>query len=146
MAVTTAYSEDGFLTWLHDLLLVQGVLAGYLGWDPDAGHYDQILEDTLLDLGVEAITEISGLAAVRRLRALGRVRLWETVLAALATDTDHTVDGGSFSLSQAVDQVERVLERARADALPYLDTYAADLVTVRDTVDPYQWADGDEWA
>jgi hypothetical protein len=139
MPVPTAYTEDELKTFLHGCLKEA---AAVLGWTVAAGSYDDAVTETLVQYGV---SEIASAVDIRKLRALGRVAVWQSVLAAVSLDYTFAADGGQYSRSHMFEHATKMLAAAESEALPY----SADYVVRQDNVtaqDPYRYQTGDEYA
>lgn len=150
MALPTSYTETTFKDYLH-ALLNQGGFATDLGWSVAGGQYNEIVNDALTYYGSEAITSITGVGEIRKIRIAGRVALWEGVVGATAHYADlSTPDNARASLSQIYKQAALQLERAKGDAaaagLSGLSLYPPVTVgTMRYKDDPYQYYSTEEY-
>ena len=114
-------------------------MAGVLGWTVADGKYNEIVNETLLTYGVDAITEVSGRDNLRKLRTLGRVEAWRAVVRETATDFDFKADGGDYKRSQIHAQAKAALEAAQDEAAIYDDSYRVVIDQVVHVHDPYAY-------
>lgn len=141
MTIPTSYTSETFAAYLHRQL--GPVTPGILGWSVDAGSYDDILTDTLVALGYEDVMNVSGRENLRKLRALGLVYLWRSVVSQLAvTVYNVSTPAGSFSRGRLAEQARTALTLAEQEAaglgLPLpSDVPPVELVDVVDSTNPY---------
>lgn len=120
MAAPTAYAtEDEFATYLHGVLGDDDV-ARQLGWSVTGGDYGEAIDEALLRLGADAITEFSGRQEMRKLRAVGRRELWRLVAQRTAGNHDSETEGGTTSYSQVHKQAVTMFKIADAEMVEVL--------------------------
>lgn len=134
MPVPTSYTEEQFKAYLHSVLADTAAL---LGWTVDGGSYDEVVIDALFACDVTDITELSGAAAMRQLRVLGRLKLWAAVLRAALPEINYTADGATFNREAVFQHAMQMMKEARIDALPYDPDYTVDIAGVSRADDPY---------
>lgn len=146
MPAPTTQTEAGLATYCH---LQMGGFATLLSYTVDGGSYQPVIDAALAEYGVEEITEVSGLYAVRLLHACARLCLWRQVTqvsnvqfgisdAGSTVDLQQLNDHARASCKEAIEDVKR----ARSDlayqvALAAGDTVARQYRIHRDE-DPYQ--------
>lgn len=133
MPVPTSYTEEELAQYMHAAL---GKTAEALNLTAPAS-YEEAVNDALLAYGQTDITQITGAAAIQKLRALARVAAWRFVIANFAALYDFSADGGSYSRSQLLANAKEALKMAEDAALPYGENYAGKIVKVRHVDDPY---------
>lgn len=135
MPLPTSYDEDGFKAYLHGRLNRGGV-ADAFGWSVAAGSYDEIVNDTLLAYG---LTDVGDAADLAKLRALGRLALWQAAEEAAVLEISYTADNTTFNREAIFQHIAAMLAQARLDALPYDATagYQVDILGVA-YHDPYE--------
>lgn len=136
MALPSSYTETTFAQFLHRVLRD---LADMLSWSVEGGDFDEIINDTLSAYGVDAISSATN---IPKLRALGKLALWEAVLDAAIPEINYTADGTTMNREAIFQHVERKLNTARIDAMPYLPEsgYSIEVLSVHHD-DPYRWDD-----
>lgn len=114
MAVSTTMTEDDLKDYMHATLRS---VADVLGWLPAHGDYDEPANDALLAVGVTTAASVSGIAAIRRLRAAARVEAWRAAMNETAGDYDfRREDGADFKRSQAHAQAAAMFAREQDKA------------------------------
>jgi hypothetical protein len=113
VAAPSSYTE---ITLGQYVLNVLGQMAAYIGWT-DAAHAGEVVNDILLELGVDDISTISGSENIRHLRAVARYHAWKTAAELTSGKYDFsTGDSGSFKRSQMHTMAQENAEKARAEA------------------------------
>lgn len=138
MATPTTYTPKAFSQYCDRVL---GHTAALVDWKPgqddaSAGSYDEVLNETLLSLGLTDVTEIDA-DNVYKFRVLARVQLWKHLAAQVAGDYSFSADGGSFSRDQVLAMAEKMLAIAQSDAAQFDPVYAVQLDGVEYKNDPY---------
>jgi hypothetical protein len=109
------YTEATLTQFMIGVLKETGVM---LNWTVQAQYQDAI-DMTVEALGVTDITQATGGS---KIRSLGRMMVWKTVLDATAGMYDFSADGGSFSRSQINRQAREQYKESKVAAKPYLVT------------------------
>ncbi|MCP5016125.1 MAG: hypothetical protein GY938_12770 [Ketobacter sp.] len=129
MAVS-GYTDTTFQHYLHSVL-GREELGTVLGWTVDDNKYLNAVEETLLILDTTDITGLTSSADLRKLRAVGRVELWKSVMFATAGDYDVKLqDGSDYKRSQLHNQAKAMHEAAVKEA----EQLGADVGANLDTV------------
>lgn len=122
--IPTSYNEEELVLFLFNDPQMRPV------WDTigvteatAAADLAEIVIDTLLSFGVEDIADVSGLAAVKKLRTLARYHAWVTIAGNFAIDVNYSADGESFSRDQLSAHAHRMLELWEGEAAEYLNRY-----------------------
>jgi hypothetical protein len=137
MAVLSPYSLATFKAYLHTVL---GDVATRLGWTVVGGQYDEVVTDALLILNADDIATLTSNTQLKKLRAAGKLALWQKVAGFLTGDYDFSADGGSYSRSQAHDNALAMIKQAEneASALGVLEGYEVTSLAAKYTRDPYR--------
>lgn len=138
MALPTSYTDREFSQYLDRVL---GPVADALNWatgtDPDsAGDYEEILNETMLTMGINAITEVDA-DNIYKFRTLARLQAWKAVAAQTAADYTFSADGGSYSREQIQAHALTMLDLARSDAAQFDPAYAVQVDEVSYGNDPH---------
>jgi len=120
MAVPTGYTDSTLKAYMHAML---GAVATGLGWTVAATDYDEVLNDTLLSYGVDAVTAISGRDNIRKVRLFARREVWRHVVDETAGDFDIKTLAGTMTRSQINAQARRNLLAAEVRLLAYDEEY-----------------------
>ena len=136
MSVPTSYTEADLKAFVHTTL---GATATALGWSVAGGSYDETVNETLLAYGQTDISQISGTANIRKVRALARLMAWRAAVAGLAGYNDIRDGQTALSLSQLQAQALNALRQAEADAAQYDDSYRVGVDKVTYIHDPYTY-------
>lgn len=107
MAIPTAYTENEAATYVHGEL---GPVATALGWTV-ADSYGEVVNDTLLEMGLSDVSEVTGSELISAFRALLLLFAWRKVARAVALDVDFSADGTEISRSQAHDMATAEIKR-----------------------------------
>jgi hypothetical protein len=142
VAAPSSYTET---TLAEYALSVLGQVAAFIGWT-NSGKAAEVVNDTLLELGVDDIATVSGPENIRRLRAVARYHAWKAAAELTSGKYDFsTGDSGSFKRSQLHQMAQENAEKARAEAneaglAAGVEAYPGYEVTTVQTVfqDPYQ--------
>lgn len=134
MPAPTQYSEAIFADYLYGVI---GEAATMLGWTAGSFQVQEAVADTLLDLNLSSIALAVTPFQLRGLRTLGRRAIWRAVVHATAWKFDFSDADARFSRSQIHAQALENLALAETDCLSWSPTYAASLVGVNRTADPY---------
>lgn len=121
-----------------------GPMATMLGWTVEGGDYDEIYVSTLLRLGVEDLSGLTGLDNLRKVRAFASVEAWRAVIKALAGRYDFSADGASLSRSQAQVQAAESLSLAEDEAMSYGDWNVATMTSVVHKHDPHTYLEEED--
>jgi hypothetical protein len=140
MSIPASYTETTLADFMKDQL--KGI-ATMLGWTTTPDDYQEAVNEALLAYGVSDIATISGLANIKKLRALARVQVWKAALAAVAGDFSFSADGGSYQRDQVFQHIKDALQQATTEALVYDPNYAAEISMVDYGRDPYVVRDED---
>lgn len=144
MPAPTSYTEKSLAEYMH-LTLGKVAKALDLHFAPDGpGDYAEAVNDTLLAYGAEDIATITGMANIKKLRALAAACAWQYVVNNFAALYDFSADGASYSRSQLFENAQKALQVAQRQALVYDSSY---MIRVRKTDhihDPYTVRDVDE--
>lgn len=141
MPIPTTYSEETLAIFLDTAL---GAVADVLGWTVEIGSYDEIVNETLLAYGQTDLTQVTGTANLRKLRALGRRELWRAVVEQTSAKYDIKEDNASLSRSQIHKMALESLGKAEAEAAEYDDRYRVGIDRLEYKHDPYQYRPEDE--
>ena len=140
MSVPLSYTEETLALWLHTIL---GPVAKCFGWTVEIGSYAEIVNDALLDYGVNDISTITDLNSVTKLRVLARRQAWRAAVEHSAADFAFSADGGSYSRDQIQGMCEKALALANADALTFDPNYKIGVDRTIHIHDPYAQVDED---
>lgn len=134
MALPSAYSEEDLKDYL---LVVLGSVGDALGWDANTLLLAEVVNDTLLAYGVDAIADASD---IPKLRALARWRVWLAAVDALAGyyTVSLPAEGGQLTRSQLTQQATVRLQAAEIEAGRYGSPYALTQTAVTRALDPYR--------
>lgn len=132
MAPPTSYTETTFGAYLEDVLANMAVM---LGWTQAGNSFDEVINETLLAMGQ---TDIANVTDIRAIRAIGRLKAWQAVAMALASDYDFSADGASYSRSQAFEHAKAMINEAHLEAAEFDALYSAIVEDVTYTEDPYE--------
>lgn len=132
MAPPTSYTETTFGAYLEDVLANMAVM---LGWTQAGNSFDEVINETLLAMGQ---TDIANVTDIRAIRAIGRLKAWQAVAMALASDYDFSADGASYSRSQAFEHAKAMINEAQLEAAEFDALYSAIVEDVTYTEDPYE--------
>lgn len=141
MPPPTVYSEITFAEYLHQAL---GATAEALGFDPSAGSYAEVVNETLLAYGELAMANITGAANLKKLRALGRLEAWRAVVAQTAGDFAFEADGGKYNRSEIHKMALENLAKAESEAAQYDTSLRVGIDSVNYIHDPYKYLSEDE--
>lgn len=139
MAAPTSYTEATLKTYMNDVL---GATATVLEWTIGNGNYDEAVDETLLAYGVDAISEITGRANIRKLRVIAVREVWWAVLSEIAMDYTVRDERQTLERSQAYEQAKQNFAIASSNALRYDDSYNVEGESVTFN-DPYVPRDPD---
>lgn len=133
MALPTVYTEPELAVFMERVL---GPTATALGWavgTDTAGDYAEIVNDTLLTVGV---SDIASATDIEQLRAVARWQVWRWAADALASKFDISTDGQSLSRSQLHEQAIKARDAAFQSCAPHLASYAVTATKIIHTDDP----------
>ncbi len=143
MAAPTTYTETALAEYMRDGVLLE--MATALGWSTAPDDYQDAVDDALLLFGVDAISEVTGRDNIKKLRALAKVAVWRTVMAATTGDFDFSADGGNYNRSQVNEAARKALALAESEAMAYgLDGYEVVIDAVSHIHDPYAYVEDDD--
>lgn len=111
----TTFTEAQFIAFARGEL---GDLSGALCMS-NAGELVGPIEDTLLELGVDDLGDVSGKDAVRKARAFARVYLWRRAAAKTAGDFNFSADGGRYDREQVHQHCRMQATLAESEAAAY---------------------------
>ena len=134
MAIPSSYTEIELAQYLHRVL---GPMATVLGWTPDGGSYDEIINDALLACGYQDISIANSPDRVRMLRVLAVCTMWRAVLQTTAAMYDLNADGSGLSRSQLQAMAAKSLEMAETEAAKLIGGGTVGTVQVTYADDPY---------
>jgi hypothetical protein len=142
VAAPSSYTET---TLAEYALSVLGQVAASIGWT-NASKATEVVNDTLLELGVDDIATVSGSENIRHLRVVARYHAWKAAAELTSGKYDFdTGDSGSFKRSQLHQMAVENAEKARAEAneaglAAGVEAYPGYEVTTVQTVfqEPYQ--------
>lgn len=137
MAAPSSYTETSLAEYAH---VTVRDLAEKAGWTPQDGFYTEVINETLLALGVADVTTISGDTAIRALRAVTRRETWKALLASLASKHDFSTDAQSFKRNQMFDAAKTLFLMADTDCAALGVDSAASTITISPMIyvhDPY---------
>lgn len=121
MAAPSSYTEATFKTYLVDEVL--GDVATELEWTTASTAVGNAVNETLLALNSEDITEFSSLLLVRKLRAFGRREIWRQAAQFTAAQINVMADGAQAQLSQLHAQCKAMFDM---ESLNVLSNYGGD--------------------
>ena len=132
MAVPTSYTEEGLALFLFNDPQMRPIW-DTIGVTEDTAEVDlgEIVIDTLIAMGVEAISEVSGLANIGKLRTLARYTAWVTICGNFAIDINYSADGESFSRDQLFSHAQAMLTLWEGNASSYLPNYKVTKQTLK---------------
>lgn len=78
---------------------------------------------------------------IQKIRAIARVEAWRAVCNQVAGDYDFADAGASYSRSQALQNAQKRLDQALADAAQYYPGYQVGTAKISFTNDPYKTPD-----
>jgi hypothetical protein len=144
----TGYTEQALADYMHQELSHVGE---DLGLSPTEGSYTEAVNDTLLALGIEDIAEVSGAAAIVRLRTVAKVYAWKRAIAAAAALYDMSDGTQTLKRSQILSHAKDALASAEAEAAPVLaeaglGALVATVTRLTYTRDPYAYLTEEELA
>ena len=133
MTLPTSYTEATFGTYLEAVLgtevkAVLGISAITTG--------DEIIYDTLIDYG---ITDIANAADIKKLRLLGKVNLWLTMMGKASARYKISADGESADRQQLYEHCKSNYASALRDALEYMPNYEITVEKLDTTQQPYKY-------
>lgn len=134
MAIPSVYTETTLADYMHDVLKD---VADLLGWSVVNNDYDEAINETLLSMGVDDISEVTGRENLRKMRSFARMHVWQTVVNATAGNYDFKADGGSFNRSQIHEQALIALQVSQMEVLSFNDQYRVGLDHIDFKHDPY---------
>ncbi len=138
MAIPASYTELKFAEFLHATL---GQVAEALNWGVGAASYDEVVNESLLEYGVDDIATITGNPSLKKFRAIGKVKAWEAVVTQTAADFNFSADGGKYDRSQIHEMAMKNLALAQAAAADYLGEYRVGIDRIDHYHDPYTYRD-----
>ena len=113
MPLPTSYTEDQFKSYIFSRAQD---MSKVLGWTVAGGSFDEIVNDTLLFLKLDDLSEVNSSAGVEKLRAAGMVFFWRAAIDALPTRYDFSSAGGTVSRSQMMRNAQAALTLAESRA------------------------------
>ncbi len=115
MAIS-AYTETTFQHYLHSVL-GRDELGQSLDWSVDNHDYLDALDEALLILDETDITQFTSSEDLRKLRAVGRVEVWRSVMSRTAGDYDVKLqDGSDYKRSQLHAHASKMFDVATSEA------------------------------
>jgi hypothetical protein len=133
MTLPTSYTEATFGTYLEAVLGSE--VMGILGISSITTG-DEIIYSTLFDYGV---SDIANATDLRKLRSLGKVNLWKTVMGKASARIKFSADGGSYDQQQLYEHCKSNYLAAIRDALEYDPTYEIQTETLDTKQQPYKY-------
>jgi len=125
------YTEATLASYLVGALTDVGTV---LGWTEDSWPVLEAVTDTALALGV---TDVSTVADVAAVRAVGAVMIWRRAVAALAARTSFRTGQFTTDQQQQFAHAREVLNSLETAASSYLPAYSVQVSGVRYIHDPY---------
>jgi len=124
MPIPTSYTEEGLASFLFNDPQMRPVWDA-IGVTEESADTDlaEIVVEALLSHGVEAIADVSGAAAIQKLRTLARYHAWETIAGNFVIDVNYSADGESFSRDQLFKHAQAMLTLWEGKAAQYLSRY-----------------------
>lgn len=110
ITIPSSYTADTLGRFMHSILGNDEV-GKALNWDPELDYEEAVIEAAYA-YGTDDISSVSGMASVRKLRAIARVEVWRSVMERTAGDYDLKIEGESFSRSQFHDHAQAMLDRS----------------------------------
>lgn len=143
MAIPATYTETDLATYIQNGVLKD--LSSVLGWTTPS-DYTEAVNDALLMMDVDDISEVSGRANIMKLRVAAQVAAWRQVVAATTGDYDFAADGGRYTRSQVNEQARAALKLAEDQAMAYglLANYKVVIDAVSHIHDPYEYVEDDD--
>lgn len=112
-----------------------GGLTTISGWDTDTDN-DFVASMTYMQLGISDESEESNKI---KLFAVAKVNIYARLINLLtSTSFNVSVDGGSFSKSQILDNVRQVYKDSISESMPYLPTLAIKRSQLKFVQDHYE--------
>lgn len=98
MPAPASYTEETFATYLVSEVL--GAVATDLEWTNETGAVTNAVNETLLALNTDDISEFDSILLIRKLRAFGRREIWRQAAQFTAAEINVMADGAQAMLSQ----------------------------------------------
>lgn len=115
MPIITSYSEAELKAYMHEVLGDEIVQA--FNFSVANGSYDEAVNESLYQLEVDEITELTGREAIRKLRVVARMELWRAVAGYTANHAVAvSVPNGSYSGKSIHERAVSEFEKAKAEA------------------------------
>lgn len=134
--VPSGFTAYTLAEYIHDDL---GSVATVFGWSVGKGSYNLIITETLLSLGMTALSEVSSAAGAMRVVAIAKLKAWQKAVKNAATYFNFSADGASFSRSQIQAMVKEGLAIAQAEAMQYDGNYRVGVDVLTHKHDPYRY-------
>ena len=115
MPAPTSYDESTLKEYLVTEVLAQ--VATKLAWTDASTEVANAVNETLLALNVEELTEFTTPLLVRKLRAFARREIWRQAMQVTAAKINLSADGASVDLSQFHAQCRMMYTMARDEVL-----------------------------
>jgi hypothetical protein len=135
MALPAAYTDTTIANYLHQVI---GTAAAALGWTVAGNSYSEVINDTLLALGIEDVADATSIAA---LRAAARFYVWRAVADATTGMHRFSLDQQSFDMRQvhqnAVARQQQAESEAAALGVELSSVGVVTFTPLRDVHDPY---------
>lgn len=141
MAPPTSYTEESLAEFAHVTIRD---LAEKCGWAPEAGFYQEVVNEVMLVFGVTVLSGLTGNTNMRELRAITRREAWKAVLSSLASKHAFNADFQVFSRQQMFDMAKQMYVMAVGDCAalgvdsPNYAVTVQSLVLVDDPYVPYR--------
>lgn len=144
MAAPATYTEETLAIYMRDGVLKD--LSAALGWTLVPDDYQEGINEALLMMEVDSISEVSGRANIQKLRYAAQIAVWRQVVNATAGDYNFSADGGRYDRSQVHEMGTKNLDRAESDGMAFglTPNYQVEIDSVKYTHDPYQYIPDDE--
>lgn len=108
MAAPTSYTEPTLATYLVDEVL--GAVSTELEWTDESTAVVNAVNECLLALNSDDITEFNSKLLIRKLRAFGRREIWRQAAQVTAAQINVMADGAQAQLSQLHAQCKAMFE------------------------------------
>lgn len=144
MAAPTSYTEEALAIYMRDGVLKE--LSTALGWTLVPDDYQEAINEALLMMEVDSISEVSGRSNIQKLRYAAQIAVWRQVISATTGDYNFAVDGERYDRSQVNEQAHKALALAESDAMAFglMPNYQVTIDNMKYIHDPYQYIPDDE--
>ncbi len=137
--LTTSYSPGDLALFVQQQL---SDVARFLGWTdptyPD-GDFDEVINATLLSLGLTTSTALAAVTDIAKVRAVAMYHAWKQARAKAVLAVNYSADGVSVSRDQIMAHINQMLSDIEAEAAQYgvAPGYKAEVVPLDYPASPY---------